>query len=67
MTLALKLDLDMVKIYLLCKNEVPMCSSSKQTDTQMDRWTDRHGRKHNLPAFMGGNNGLTKPNLGGFR
>ena len=40
MTLVLKLDLDMVKMYLRTKNEVPSCSSSKviaSTDRQTDR------------------------------
>ena len=44
MTLILKLDLDMVKMYLYAKNELPSCSGSKviaRTDTQTDRWTDR--------------------------
>ena len=39
MTLILKLDLDMVKMYPYTKNEIPSYSSSKviaQTDTQTD-------------------------------
>ena len=51
MTLILKLDLDMIKMYLHTKNEVPMWSSSnvivwadrhtdRQTDGQTDRRTD---------------------------
>ena len=46
MTLILKLDIDMVKMYLHPKNEVPMSRGSKVialTDrkTQIDRQTDR--------------------------
>ena len=46
MTLILKLDLDIVKMYLHTKNEVSMSSSSKkviaeQIETQTDRHTDR--------------------------
>ena len=52
MTLILKLDLDMVKIYLHTKNEVPMWSSSKVIAWQ----TDRHNRKQYLHAFAGDNN-----------
>ena len=37
MTLILKLDLDMVKMYLHTKNEVPSYISSK-----VIAWTDRH-------------------------
>ena len=69
MTLILKLDLDMVKMYLHTKNEVPMSSGSKviawtdrntdnrHTDThrQTDTQTDRHDQKHYLPAYAGGN------------
>ena len=40
MTLILKLDLDMVKMYLHTKNEVSMLRGSK-TETQTDRHTDR--------------------------
>ena len=47
MTLILKLNLDMIKMYLYTKNEVPSFSSSKviawtdtQTDTQKDTQTD---------------------------
>ena len=53
MTLILKLDLNMVKMYLYTENEVPSCSSSKviawtdrQTDTQRDRQTDTHRQTH---------------------
>ena len=44
MTLILKLDLDMVKMYLYTEDEVPSYGSSKViawTDTQIDRHTDR--------------------------
>ena len=43
MTLILKPDLDMIKMYLYTKNDVPSFSSSKViawTDTQTDRQTD---------------------------
>ena len=44
MTLILKLDLDMVKMYLHTKNEVSMSRVQKswleQTETQTDRHTD---------------------------
>ena len=43
LTLILKLDLDMVNMYLHTKNEVPMWNGSKVivwTDTQMNRQTD---------------------------
>ena len=45
MTLVLKLDLDMVKMYVYTKNEVPTFSSSKiiaRTDRQTHRQTHRH-------------------------
>ena len=44
MTLILKLDLDMVKMYQHTKNEVSMLEHSKviaRMDTQTDRQTDR--------------------------
>ena len=48
MTLVVKLDLDIIKIYMCTKNEVPTFSSSKviiwtdsQTARQTDIWTDR--------------------------
>ena len=47
MTLILKLDLDMVKMYLHTKNEVLMWSGSKVivwTDRHTDRQTDRQDR-----------------------
>ena len=57
MTLILKVDLDMVKMYLYTKNEVSMSRGSKviaQTDinTKTDRQTDGHDRKHYLPAYI---------------
>ena len=58
MTLILKVDLDMAKMYLHTKNEVSMWSSSKViawTDRQTQTDTHRHDWKHNLPAFAGGN------------
>ena len=62
MTLILKLDLDMVKMYLHTKNEVSMLSGSKviawtdrNTDRQTHTQTDRHDQKHYLPAYAGGN------------
>ena len=70
MTLILKLDLDMVKMYLHTKNEVSMLSSSKviawtdrntdrhtdrHTDRQTDSQTDRHDWKHYLPTYAAGN------------
>ena len=61
MTLILKLDLDMVIMYLHTKNEVSMSRDWKviawkdrNTDRLMDRHLDRNAR--NLPA--GGNNNL---------
>ena len=46
MTLILKLDLDITKMYLHTKNEVSMSRDSKvkpeQTETQTDRHKDRH-------------------------
>ena len=49
MTLTLKLDLNIVKIYLYSENEVPSFSSSKviawqdrHTDTETDRRTHTH-------------------------
>ena len=43
MTLILKLDFDMVKMYLHTKNEVSMSRGSKyrNTDRQRDRYTDK--------------------------
>ena len=42
MTLILKLDLDMVKMYLYIKNEVPSISHSKLQPEQTHGQTDRH-------------------------
>ena len=58
MTLILKLDLDMVKMYLHSKNEVFMSRGSKViawTDRNPDTQTDRQNRKHYLLAYAGGN------------
>ena len=66
MTLILKLDLDMVKMYLHSKNEVSMSRGSKviawtdrntdtQTHRQIHRQTHRHNRKHYLLAHASGN------------
>ena len=63
MTLILKLDLHMVKMYLHTKNEVSMSRVQKlwleQTETQTDRHTDtqtdRQDQEHYLPAYAGGN------------
>ena len=44
MTLVLKLDLDIVKMYVCTKDEALTSNGSKViawTDTQTDRWTDR--------------------------
>ena len=50
MTLILKLDLDMIKMYSHTKNEVSMSRGSiviaEQTETQTDRQTDRHTHTH---------------------
>ena len=66
MTLILKLDLDMVKMYYHTKNEVSMSTHSKviaktdtHTHTQTDRWTDRHTHRHDesitSTTYVGGN------------
>ena len=58
MTLILKFDLDIVKMYLHTKNEVSMSRGSKviaQTDRQTHRQTDTHDQKHYLPTYVGGN------------
>ena len=64
-TLILKLDLDMVKMYLHAKNEVSMSRGSKviawtDRNTDTDTQTDRHNWKHYLPAYAGGNNEIIK-------
>ena len=50
MTLILKLDLDMAKMYPYAENEVPSFSSSKNyslsRQTQTDRHTDRQIHRH---------------------
>ena len=62
MTLLLKLDLDMVKMCLQTKNEIPSYSGSKvivwtgrHTDRQMDRHTDDLERNYYLSAYEYGN------------
>ena len=60
MTLILKLDLDIAKMYQHTKNEVSMSRGSKvialtDKNRQTDRQTDRHDRKHYLPTYAGGN------------
>ena len=67
MTLILKLDLDMVKMYLHARSsyvkQIKSYSLNRQThrrtdgqmNRQTDRQTDRHDQKHYLPAFAGGN------------
>ena len=50
MTLILKLDLDMVKIYMHTKNEVSMWRSSKVI-AWIDRQTHRHDWKYYLPRY----------------
>ena len=52
MTLVLKLDLDMVKMYQYTKNEVSMSRHSKviaQTDRQTDTHTDRQYENITFP------------------
>ena len=63
MTLILKLDLDIIKMYHHIKNEVSMPRHPKviaQTDRQIHRHTHRHTdrqyEKHYLPAYAGGKN-----------
>ena len=66
MTLILKVDLDMVQMYLHAKNKVSNSRHSKviawtdrhtdtQTQRQGDTQTDRHDWRHYLPAYAGGN------------
>ena len=51
MTLILKLDLEMVKMYLYSENEIPSYSSSK-----VIIWTDRPDWNYYLSAHADGNN-----------
>ena len=56
MTLVLKLDLDMVKMYLCTKNEIFSYSSSKavaQTDRHTDTYRDRQTQLKLLPIHIG--------------
>ena len=62
MTLILKLDLDIVKMYHHTKNEDSMSTPSKviaQTDTQTYRHTDTHTHRQyeniTSTAYVGGN------------
>ena len=60
MTLILKLDLDMVKMYHHTKDEVYMSTHSKdvaRTDrqTDMDTHTHRHDENITATAYAGGN------------
>ena len=61
MTLILKLDLDMVKMYHCTKNEVSISGRSKviaQTDIQPDRQAHTRTQtvqKHYLPTYAGSN------------
>ena len=67
MTLILKLDLDMVRMYLHTKSEVSMSSGLKviictdghtdrhtetQTDRHIDRHTDRHTDRHDRKHYL---------------
>ena len=64
MTLVLKLDLDIIKMYVCTKNEVQQFKSyhlnrhtDRQMDRQMDRQTDRQTRLKLLPtAYVDGKN-----------
>ena len=59
MTLILKLDLDIVKMYHHTKNEVSMSTGSKviaRTDKQT-RQTDRHDENITSTAYAGANHG----------
>ena len=67
MTLKLKLDLDMVKMYHCTKNEVSVSTDSNiiaQTDRHRhtDRQTHRHDDNITSIAYVGGN----KMNVQGF-
>ena len=68
MTLILKLDLDMVKMYHHTKNEVSMSTASKLT-AQTDRQTDSHIHTHSpdenitSTAYAGGKNDIFENNL----
>ena len=60
MTLILKLDLDIVKMYHHMKNEVSMSTGSKviaRTDRQTDTHTHTHTHDKNITstAYAGGN------------
>ena len=54
MTLILKLDLDMVKMYDHTENQVSMPTHSKAT-AQTDRQTDTHRHDKNITVYAGSN------------
>ena len=59
MTLILKPDLDIVKMYHHTKNKVSISTGSKviaQTDTHTHRHTHRHDENITSTAYAGGNN-----------
>ena len=58
LTLILKLDLNMVKMYHHTKNEVSMWTASKViawTEIHTDRHTDKHCENITSNAYEGGN------------
>ena len=55
MTLVLKFGLDIVKIHVCTKNEVPIFSSSKDIAWIEKRWTHRLNWNYYLPAYADGN------------
>ena len=57
MTLILKLDLDIVKMYQHTKNEVSMSTSSKVI-AQTDRHTHTHNENITSTVYTGGNNAV---------
>ena len=65
-TLILKLDLDMVKMYHHTKNEVSMSTGSKvitQTDTDRHTHTHRHDENITSTAYAGGNKDCSGINI----
>ena len=72
MTLVLKCDLDIIKMYVCTKNEVPTLTvqklSSEQTHRQTDRQTDRQTRLKLLPtAYVDGNKYIVPQLHGTFK
>ena len=60
MTLILKLELDMVKIYYHTKNEVSMSThSSYSLNRQSDRQTHRHEENITSSTYAGGKNAIS--------